>query len=570
MLPSDMFDLDAGTDVRSVKRRYAQLLKQFRPEDDPEAFQRLRDAYEQALEWVSRGQGASTPVLEKATDATSDITLPRSSLEPAGEPDCAEAKRVRALPDTCGSMSEALAQAREMHQEEVLQLELLRRSQLSGARAIELIRWAVELLNWLTPWQPHYLPATAMAQLAQRLLEHELTLLWEQLPTVTEAVLYENVEALACQKWMQPLELNSQLQQGLIAVLECYQHGSPDLLRQMSALFGWNDRDGFLPCDPERWERLADHLAYTSMWKTLLSQLALPSPQQPKERACWFLFKPMSDAKRRKMADRFEPADWAACEHLAREVERRQPHIPQRMGVEYVANWRQWRHQDWGGWAILYAWLIISVVLMVDQLHQAQSGGETSMYQGLALALIASSFMTVILSQLRRAWAWLARELAHPDVWGSRFLVPPAMFRQGSGLLMLRHVMPAAVFAVLVSAWAQHAPMAITLLLGTLVFVASLCFLHRVTRGALPYAWLIPVARLVSVINWKMFLLWLVIIVGGVLLARLAGPNALKRQAMPADPLTACSRPVGDQQQRDCEWAEKKLRELMAKSRAAD
>ena len=88
MLPSDMFDLDAGTDVRSVKRRYAQLLKQFRPEDDPEAFQRLRDAYEQALEWVSRGQGASTPVLEKATDATSDITLPRSSLEPAGEPDC--------------------------------------------------------------------------------------------------------------------------------------------------------------------------------------------------------------------------------------------------------------------------------------------------------------------------------------------------------------------------------------------------------------------------------------------------------------------------------------------------
>ena len=52
MTPWDLFDLESAVDARSIKRRYAELLKQYRPDDDPLAFQRLRDAYEYALEWV--------------------------------------------------------------------------------------------------------------------------------------------------------------------------------------------------------------------------------------------------------------------------------------------------------------------------------------------------------------------------------------------------------------------------------------------------------------------------------------------------------------------------------------
>ncbi|WP_010196599.1 J domain-containing protein, partial [Pseudomonas amygdali] len=44
--------LDAPSDIRSIKRRYAVLLKQNRPDEDPAGFQRLRDAYEQALSWA--------------------------------------------------------------------------------------------------------------------------------------------------------------------------------------------------------------------------------------------------------------------------------------------------------------------------------------------------------------------------------------------------------------------------------------------------------------------------------------------------------------------------------------
>lgn len=47
-----VLELDRNADERSIKRQYAKLLKVNRPDDDPEAFQRLREAYEYALNWA--------------------------------------------------------------------------------------------------------------------------------------------------------------------------------------------------------------------------------------------------------------------------------------------------------------------------------------------------------------------------------------------------------------------------------------------------------------------------------------------------------------------------------------
>ena len=100
-------------------------------------------------------------------------------------------------------------QAREAQMEEVLQLELLRRCQLPGERALEVLQWAIKQLSWLTPWQANYLPLAVMTQLSERLFDHELTQLWEILPSASETMFFERIQALASQKWMQPLELNT-------------------------------------------------------------------------------------------------------------------------------------------------------------------------------------------------------------------------------------------------------------------------------------------------------------------------------------------------------------------------
>lgn len=60
-------------DVRQIKRAYAAKLKQVRPEDDPIAFQRLRDAYEWALEhrinWIAEtGEAAEHPARARTCD----------------------------------------------------------------------------------------------------------------------------------------------------------------------------------------------------------------------------------------------------------------------------------------------------------------------------------------------------------------------------------------------------------------------------------------------------------------------------------------------------------------------
>lgn len=52
--PWSLLDLAPTADEREIKRAYARLLKQTRPEDDPEGFQRLRQALERALEEAPR------------------------------------------------------------------------------------------------------------------------------------------------------------------------------------------------------------------------------------------------------------------------------------------------------------------------------------------------------------------------------------------------------------------------------------------------------------------------------------------------------------------------------------
>lgn len=48
--------IEPTTDIKEVKRAYSKLLKQYHPEDDPEGYQRLREAYDAAIKYIKDGK----------------------------------------------------------------------------------------------------------------------------------------------------------------------------------------------------------------------------------------------------------------------------------------------------------------------------------------------------------------------------------------------------------------------------------------------------------------------------------------------------------------------------------
>jgi hypothetical protein len=93
-------------DEREVKRAYAKLLKTMRPEDDPDAFQRLREAFEAAL-WAA-DELRSAPPAEPA--AQPERTPREIELENAFRP---HIERLAELNEK-GTSDEALAALEEM------------------------------------------------------------------------------------------------------------------------------------------------------------------------------------------------------------------------------------------------------------------------------------------------------------------------------------------------------------------------------------------------------------------------------------------------------------------------
>ena len=48
----ELLQIEPTTDQALIKRAYARQSKVFHPEEDPEGFLRLRDAYSRALQWA--------------------------------------------------------------------------------------------------------------------------------------------------------------------------------------------------------------------------------------------------------------------------------------------------------------------------------------------------------------------------------------------------------------------------------------------------------------------------------------------------------------------------------------
>jgi uncharacterized RDD family membrane protein YckC len=86
MNPWTLLQIDPTDDSRAIKRAYAKLLKQHRPDEDPDGFQRLHQAYKQALTMAEQGgPGPASPLAMESQQEESDPPAPDDNDEESSD-----------------------------------------------------------------------------------------------------------------------------------------------------------------------------------------------------------------------------------------------------------------------------------------------------------------------------------------------------------------------------------------------------------------------------------------------------------------------------------------------------
>lgn len=98
--PYDILGIGRDADKKTIKKAYAELVKQYHPEEHPEEWKRIHDAYEQAMEQVSaKKQKVSVLVPQEAAEQEKDLTNTVKVLEPKEAPNTpTETPEVQAQP----------------------------------------------------------------------------------------------------------------------------------------------------------------------------------------------------------------------------------------------------------------------------------------------------------------------------------------------------------------------------------------------------------------------------------------------------------------------------------------
>jgi len=526
-MPLDLLELTQSTSERDLKRTYARLLKVHRPDEDPAAFQRLRQAYEHTLSElryaaslegeaeVSRAPAApaslltevpasarvepSAPPVIPVVPATSDLPtesiVPVVPIEPAAPalpvapiPRLVDGwisedpRRVEVLLE--GDLDQGWKEARREGLEHDFQLGLLQLC-LAGA-SLDKLDWARATLAWLTPAQPEYLGPAEVAFLAGKLAARVLEQVRQALERDRETKAYRLLRAALADDWLQPLDRRSRFQAQVFDLLESDGHWTPAFFDRICALSGWSDERGHLPSSAERWAAIMHRCHAYALEASLREQLAAPA-KTPVQRAVWFLFADLSDGQRRRWADEFTAEDWQACEDLAYDVADH-PQLSTALQRPYLADWRAWKPHGYWGWGYFYVWVMLSLALCISLLDDPRKIID----EGLSTLLLGPLFLVPLLLTvaywLMRIWTDLTRLLAGPDVALSAWLLPKSLTRNGSGVLVLRHIFPSFIPAGLVYLWSRALP-TLGLVLTLITVLGAVNFANTITRGDSPACW---------------------------------------------------------------------------------
>ncbi|MFJ4067712.1 J domain-containing protein [Pseudomonas sp. NPDC089996] len=317
-----VLELTPACDERTLKRQYAKLLKVTRPDEDPAAFQQLRDAYEQALQAL-RGERMDAQVAERASPSNSPPVSRTHHARSAHE-------QAVALLDGFDDVSieQTWTEAQAKGIEGVLERLLFERCLRATSSHSHTLHWGIEQRQWLTPWQ-QFPASDAEQQHLSLILAVTLYSALEQLLAAGDHERFSGMlERASRQGWLADLERRQALQVHVLTLLLNDEDWPPELFEHLCQTFAWNAAGAAPPIADEHWQALR-RCYQQRTWLSHLRSLADRREAQPSpdaNAAALFLLAPQPEQQKALVAA-FVEADWQACERLSEAFASRYPDL---------------------------------------------------------------------------------------------------------------------------------------------------------------------------------------------------------------------------------------------------
>ena len=529
MNPWTLLGLEDDADERTIKRRYAKLLKVTRPDDDPEAFQHLREAYERALDWArnrfDEDDDGDTPTA--TVERFGEIVIEPLSAEKAPLPaQTLIVERVTPAPDAQAMARQAARQlverttAHNVHQQHQSALEqacdlafqqrLLERCLDDDQPDSELVTAAVAHLRWLTPWQTLRLSADHEVQLTHQLLDAQGAGLAQMLIEGHERAFLAALEGLTQQPWLASLERRDQFQRWTMFFLHNHQGWTAALFDRICTLFGWDDRKGIFPEPEFIWRHLTERCekyAYIEHWQRRVESGLTDSVE---DKAAMMVLKPGRKVDRLRLA-RFCSVDvWNACERLCSTINHRYPEMLDRFPEADLQAWRELQVSPmnpsvwtWFGWLLYTACFMIPNEMMKGTLE----GGNAVL-----MLLLYPFIMTGICRVFMRIWRPISLAIETLDERLSDKLLPEWLHWPASQALVIRHGIPLVLIGVLVVGQGFAALMCYALLMLAWIFLSP--YRHPQIYAPIREA----IKRFMHVNRGKLFMSAAVVVIAAVLI----------------------------------------------------
>ncbi|MGF0241042.1 hypothetical protein ACQR3P_17480 [Rhodococcus sp. IEGM1300] len=456
-----LLQLTVDADARTIKRSYARLLKSCRPDEDAEGFQRLREAYEEALgiaQW--RAEQAQDSESETATalienvrqehhgnlNAWSEVLdlQPLSLQRPTPALPQADIT-ARALLDglTEENLDQRWHQAQQQQCSQAFEQLLLQlcfdhpglRSSIAG--------WAAQNLDWLAPWQNVQMNEWQQEALASSLLQDYRQALRERLESSQEREFLNQLKHYTAQPWLQVFDRRQEWQRVILQLFNDTEWSLP-LFDRVGQVFGWDDKKGIHPEPAATWQALIERCNQEAFYQNLQAKAEQNRTWAADVQAAHLLMKPLPPPQQKKMIDGFGQNEWQACHDLAQTLKWRYPALLARLPSADVFFWRRFFPRPIAPQTWVRVWAAIALALYLFYLPSEHKSLGFSIAIPMVFACVPVWFFRFALSW----WVPITSHVIVQDLWLTERVIPQRL-NPDTRWLLIRHGVPQAVMLLL-------------------------------------------------------------------------------------------------------------------------